>query len=223
MSITPEALEAEFSLTTAATRLDFLSRRDNGDTTLNTVRDDEDEDGWASLKATDTQLDVHESLELLALGEVVARKAHDSRLVGIRAALRGGADWDEIARALGVTPRAGLGRLPGRGRAAARQRRRVGRPRAGRVAPRPLTGASRGGGAGYQRSGWMDRDVAVWQGRQWPHVTMCRGVAGPPHSGHSTGSWPLARASVTSAERSWWSLASPRQGHPSWSSAHRPC
>lgn len=104
MSITPEVLEAEFSLTTAATRLDFLSRRDNGDTTLNTVRDDDDEDGWASLKATDTQLDVHESLELLALGEVVARKAHDSRLVGIRAALRGGADWDEIARALGVSP-----------------------------------------------------------------------------------------------------------------------
>ena len=104
MSITPEALEAEFSLSTAATRLDFLSRRDNGDTTLNTVRDDEDEDGWASLKATDTQLDVHESLELLALGEVVARKAHDSRLVGIRAALRGGADWDQIARALGISP-----------------------------------------------------------------------------------------------------------------------
>ncbi|RBY75148.1 hypothetical protein DQ239_17555 [Blastococcus sp. TF02-09] len=104
MSITPEALEAEFSLSTAATRLDFLSRRDNGDTTLNTVRDDDDEDSWASLKATDTQLDVHESLELLALGEVVARKAHDSRLVGIRAALRGGAGWEEIARALGVTP-----------------------------------------------------------------------------------------------------------------------
>jgi hypothetical protein len=104
MSITPEALEAEFSLTTAATRLDFLSRRDNGDTTLNIVRDDEDEDGWASLKVTETQLDVHESLELLALGEVVARKAHNSRLVGIRAALRGGADWEEIARALGISP-----------------------------------------------------------------------------------------------------------------------
>ena len=39
MHITPEDLEAEFSLPTAATRLDFLSRRDNGDTTLNTVRD----------------------------------------------------------------------------------------------------------------------------------------------------------------------------------------
>ncbi|WP_104525053.1 hypothetical protein [Blastococcus atacamensis] len=103
MSITPRALEAEFSLTTAATRLDFLSRRDNGDTALNTVRDD-DADSWTSLLHDQTQLDVHESLELLALGEVVSRKAHDSQLVGIRAALRGGADWEQIAAALDVTP-----------------------------------------------------------------------------------------------------------------------
>jgi hypothetical protein len=103
MEITPEALEAEFSLTTAATRLDFLSRRDNGDTALNTVRDD-DADSWTSLLQDSTQLDVHESLELLALGEVIARKAHDSQLLGIRAALRGGADWDVIAAALGVGP-----------------------------------------------------------------------------------------------------------------------
>ncbi|WP_346619170.1 hypothetical protein [Blastococcus montanus] len=104
MSITPEALEAEFSLTTAATRLDFLSRRDNGDTALNTVQD-VDPDPWAaSLRDTQTRLDVHESLELLALGEVIARKAHDSQLVGIRAALRGGADWEQIAAALGRTP-----------------------------------------------------------------------------------------------------------------------
>jgi hypothetical protein len=104
MQITPEALEEEFSLPTAATRLDFLSRRDNGDTALNTVHEDADDD-WASLRDTaGTQLDVHESLELLALGEVVARKAHDSRLIGIRAALRGGATWDDVAGALGVTP-----------------------------------------------------------------------------------------------------------------------
>ncbi|RBY88074.1 hypothetical protein DQ244_16070 [Blastococcus sp. TBT05-19] len=103
MSITPEALEAEFSLMTAATRLDFLSRRDNGDTALNTVHDD-DADSWTSLLQDQTQLDVHESLELLALGEVVARKAHDSQLVGMRAALRGGAGWDQIATALGLTP-----------------------------------------------------------------------------------------------------------------------
>ena len=103
MSITPDALEPEFSLTTAATRLDFLSRRDNGDTALNTVRDD-DEDSWRLIRAAETSLDVHEALELLALGEVVARKAHDSRLVGIRAALRGGASWEQIAAALDVSP-----------------------------------------------------------------------------------------------------------------------
>jgi hypothetical protein len=103
MSITPDVLETEFSLTTAATRLDFLSRRDNGDTALNTVRDD-DEDSWSSFRVASTSLDLEESLELLALGEVVARKAHDSRLVGIRAALRGGASWEQIAAALDVPP-----------------------------------------------------------------------------------------------------------------------
>ena len=101
MSITPEALEPEFTLTTAATRLDFLSRRDKGETTLNTVRDD-DENGWASFR--DTSLDTYEALELLALGEVVSRKAHDSQLIGIRAALRGGASWEQIGEALGVPP-----------------------------------------------------------------------------------------------------------------------
>jgi hypothetical protein len=103
MSITPESLAAEFSLSTAATRLDFLSRRDSENTALNTVQD-EDEDGWSSLKAIDTSLDSYEALELLALGEVVSRKAHDSQLIGIRAALRGGVGWDQIAAALGTTP-----------------------------------------------------------------------------------------------------------------------
>jgi hypothetical protein len=104
MSITPEALEAEFSLPTAATRLDFLSRRDNGNTALNTVRDRAEDDWARSLKDIDTSLDTYEALELLALGEVVARKAHDSQLIGIRAALRGGAGWDQIGSALGTTP-----------------------------------------------------------------------------------------------------------------------
>jgi hypothetical protein len=103
MSITPDILEAEFSLPTAATRLDFLSRRDSDNTALNSVQD-VDEDDWSSLKAVDTSLDTYEALELLALGEVVARKAHDSQLIGIRAALRGGAGWDEISAALGTTP-----------------------------------------------------------------------------------------------------------------------
>jgi hypothetical protein len=103
MSITPDSLQSEFSLTTAATRLDFLSRRDSTHTALNTVQV-EDADSWQSLRAADTSLDVYEALELLALGEVIARKAHDSQLVGIRAALRGGASWEQVAEALGVTP-----------------------------------------------------------------------------------------------------------------------
>ncbi|MGY1668724.1 hypothetical protein [Geodermatophilus sp. SYSU D00696] len=103
MRITPEVLEQEFSLQTAATRLDFLSRRDSGATspTADAGRDD---DSWSSLLDDSTSLDVPESLELLALGEVIARKAHDSQLVGFRAALRGGASWDQIAEALDVPP-----------------------------------------------------------------------------------------------------------------------
>ena len=102
MDITPAALEDEFSLPTAATRLDFLSRRDGGETTLNSVADDDD---WASAFRVDaTSLDVSEALELLALGEVIFRKAHGSRLIGLRAALRGGADWAQIGLALDRTP-----------------------------------------------------------------------------------------------------------------------
>ena len=104
MDITPAALEAEFSLSTAATRLDFLRRRDSGDTALNTVADDDGEH-WGSIRDGGTSLDTAEALELLALGEVVARKAHDSRLIGLRAALRGGAGWEDVARALDCTPR----------------------------------------------------------------------------------------------------------------------
>jgi hypothetical protein len=103
MRITPGDLEQEFSLTTAVTRLDFLSRRDSGETTLNTAAE-VDTDDWSTFKDAATSLDVPESLELLALGEVVARKAHDSQLVGFRAALRGGATWQQVAAALDVTP-----------------------------------------------------------------------------------------------------------------------
>jgi hypothetical protein len=103
MNITPEALEQEFSLTTAVTRLDFLRRRDSGATTLNTVHD-VDADDWTSFKDATTSLDVPESLELLALTEVVARKARDSQLTGFRAALRGGASWEQIAATLDVRP-----------------------------------------------------------------------------------------------------------------------
>ena len=103
MQITPQALEQEFSLQTAATRLDFLSRRDSGATSADAAAET-DADDWTALLGGQTSLDVPESLELLALGEVIARKAHDSQLVGFRAALRGGASWEQIAAALDVPP-----------------------------------------------------------------------------------------------------------------------
>ena len=68
------------------------------------MRDTADDDWATSLKDVDTSLDTYEALELLALGEVVSRKAHDSQLIGIRAALRGGAGWDQIGTALGMSP-----------------------------------------------------------------------------------------------------------------------
>ena len=101
MQITPQALEQEFSLQTAATRLDFLSRRDSGATSADAAAET-DADDWTALLGGQTSLDVAESLELLALGEVIARKAHDSQLTGFRAALRGGASWEQIGAALDV-------------------------------------------------------------------------------------------------------------------------
>ena len=105
VAATPEVLEREFSLLTAVTRLDFLSRRDN--VVVDQPNDsDDDDDDWMRIKDVTTTLDAEEALELLALGEVVARKAHENRQLGIRAALRGGADWARIGHALGISARA---------------------------------------------------------------------------------------------------------------------
>jgi hypothetical protein len=105
VATTPEVLESEFSLLTAVTRLDFLSRRDNNVVIDQPNDSADDDDDWMRIKDVTTTLDADEALELLALGEVVARKAHEHRQLGIRAALRGGANWDDIAQAMGVTPR----------------------------------------------------------------------------------------------------------------------
>jgi hypothetical protein len=105
VATTPDVLESEFSLVTAVTRLDFLSRRDN--VAIDEPNDStDDDDDWMRIKDLTTTLDTEEALELLALGEVVARKAHEHRELGIRAALRGGADWQQIGRALGTSPQA---------------------------------------------------------------------------------------------------------------------
>ena len=99
---TPEVLE-EFSLVTAVTRLDFLARRNNHVVPVGHDATDDD-DSWGAIRGATTSLDAEEALELLALGEVVARKAHASQPEGILAALRGGAAWTDIAAALDVPP-----------------------------------------------------------------------------------------------------------------------
>ena len=98
MSITPRDLQDEVTLASAANRIDFLSRRDAGVVEATTPVDADD--FLADLRNTGTTLDRHEALELLALGEVVFRKAHDSRQLGMHAALREGATWADIATAL---------------------------------------------------------------------------------------------------------------------------
>jgi hypothetical protein len=106
VAVTPEVLESEFSLVTAVTRLDFLSRRDSNVIVDQPNDSADDDDDWMRIKDVTTTLDVDEALELLTLGEVVARKAHEHRQLGIRAALRGGADWRRIGEAMGVSARA---------------------------------------------------------------------------------------------------------------------
>ena len=83
-----DALDREHTLSTAVRRYEDLRTRDS-------LADPDEPAGPRPLGRA-------EALELLALGEVVSRKAHDSQLIGIRAALRGGASWEQIAEALGV-------------------------------------------------------------------------------------------------------------------------
>jgi hypothetical protein len=65
MSITPRPWQRN-SRAHCHHPLDLLSRRDNSNTAPNTVSDD-DENGWASFRAT--SLDTYKALELLTLGE----------------------------------------------------------------------------------------------------------------------------------------------------------
>ncbi|WP_432496351.1 hypothetical protein [Kineococcus auxinigenes] len=83
-------LEREHSLLTAAHRYDDLRLRH---TLLGSSVDD----------GSDVHLPMHEALELLALGEVLTRKAAYGRQLAVRAARSAGASWSQIAQAGGVT------------------------------------------------------------------------------------------------------------------------
>ena len=84
---TPESIEPQYTLLTAVSRLDQLRMRE------------------ALGGATDTP-DRAELLELLALSEVVARKASYGRQLTVRAAREAGASWSQIGAALGTSKQA---------------------------------------------------------------------------------------------------------------------
>jgi hypothetical protein len=86
--MTPEDLEREFTLLTAAARYNDLRMRD-------ALAPAPGEPGQ--------RLTEDEALEMLALGEVLARKAGYGRQLGVRSARTAGASWTRIGAALGTT------------------------------------------------------------------------------------------------------------------------
>ena len=91
---TPASLEREYTLATAVARYDELRIRD----LLAAGTDDlpEEQHGPGPLSR-------QEALELLALSEVIARKAAYGRQLTVRSARAAGASWAQIGAALGTT------------------------------------------------------------------------------------------------------------------------
>jgi hypothetical protein len=88
----PDDLEPRHTLSTATTRYDDLRMRD----ALATVSDEGGEE----------PLDRSEALEMLALSEVVIRKASYGRQAMVRSARTAGATWTQIGTALGSSKQA---------------------------------------------------------------------------------------------------------------------
>lgn len=85
--VTPEELEKRFTLLTAAARHDELRTRE-------------------ALAVATPPLGREEALDLLALGEVIARKAGYGRQLTVRTARAAGASWSQIGAALGISKQA---------------------------------------------------------------------------------------------------------------------
>jgi hypothetical protein len=90
---TPDDLERLHTLRTAVARYDELRTRD-------ALAPPDVEPG--ELRDADA-LTRDEALELLALGEVIARKAGYGRQLGVRTARATGASWSQIGAALGTS------------------------------------------------------------------------------------------------------------------------
>ena len=95
-----DEMERRHTLRTAVVRYDELRTRDALAASALEARD-EGEDVAAGPALTQA-----EALELLALGEVLARKAAYGRQLGVRSARAAGASWAQIGGALGLTKQA---------------------------------------------------------------------------------------------------------------------
>ena len=86
--VTPDDLERQHTLQTATTRFDELRARE------------------ALREALAPPLAREDALELLALSEVIARKAGYGRQLSVRSARSAGASWSQIGAALGTSKQA---------------------------------------------------------------------------------------------------------------------
>jgi hypothetical protein len=93
--IIPDTAQTHPTLLSAAARFDELSLRD----ALAAMAEEED-------TRTGHPLAKEEALELLALGEVIARKAAYGRQLTVRSARAAGASWSQIGAALGISKQA---------------------------------------------------------------------------------------------------------------------
>jgi hypothetical protein len=99
---TPDGMEIRLTLLAAAARYDELRHRD----ALAPAADeapDGDEASPGQSDSEDMPLSKDEALELLALGEVIARKAGYGRQLAVRTARAAGASWSQIGAALGTS------------------------------------------------------------------------------------------------------------------------
>jgi len=92
---TPASLERQHTLATAVARYDELRMRD--------LLTPGAEDLPADERPEPGPLSQQEALELLALSEVIARKAAYGRQLTVRSARAAGASWTQIGAALGTT------------------------------------------------------------------------------------------------------------------------
>lgn len=93
----PEEVERQHTLRTAVARYEELRSREILADTARGVSPD---------VADNERLPADEVLELLALSEVIARKAGYGQQLAVRTARAAGASWAAIARALGVSKQA---------------------------------------------------------------------------------------------------------------------